>query len=129
MVIAAIFANRAQGEEFFKKLVPALEAAWAHPARRAHALGGIFGERYIKRSILAAQKTRGGERLQLLTLADIETLSDIDKSRHRWIERTECSGNNGAEVWRRHRLRWRVTRVPLILMSGMKNETQVARRV
>ena len=55
LVIAAMFANRAFGDEFFIRLIAALEALGTHALRRADAGRGLVGIGNQKRPELAAQ--------------------------------------------------------------------------
>ncbi len=57
--------------------VPGDHAAW-----RTHAVRGLLGKRDVERPVLAAEKTGGGERLQLLGFADVHALADVDERGH-----------------------------------------------
>src|SRR6185503_13979998 len=64
LIIAAVFADRAGGEQLFIKLISILETVGRHPARRADGIGGLVGESDIERTIFAAEKTAGSEGLE-----------------------------------------------------------------
>src|SRR5207248_1593782 len=79
-----------------------------------------------KWSIFTAEESRGMKRFQFLAFAQVEALADINKRWHGRITRPERSRDHRTDMRRGHRLRWRITCVPLVLVTRVQNETQVA---
>ena len=126
LVVAAVLADRALLEQAAIEAVPVLEARRGHAARRAHAVGGLVWEGDAERAVLAAEEAGGREGLQLLALADVEALSDVDERRHGGVARAERAGDDRAEVRRGDRLRRRVARVPMVLVPRVEDEAEIA---
>ena len=117
MEVAALLSDRAGLQQPAVELVPIGEAIWSHAGGRAHRVGGLFREGHVERAVLAPEEAGGGERLELLALAKVEALADVDERRHRWIHRTERARDPRAEVRGRHRLRRHVAGVPIVLVA------------
>ncbi len=83
LIGAAVLADRAGLEQPPVEAIAILEAPRRHAARRAHDLGGLVRVRHAERTVLAAEKSRRRERLQLLAFAEVEALADVDEGRHR----------------------------------------------
>ena len=87
MVIFAFVPHSAL-DQLLVVLLPALEAFARHPLRRADRGDGVGRVGQVERAVLGAEEAAGGERLQLLRLADaFEPLSDIDERRNRGMVR------------------------------------------
>src|SRR5580765_4935147 len=85
LIIAARLSDGTLRQEFFVKLVPILKSRRTHPCRRPDSRRGLLRERDVERPVFAAQKTRSGERLEFLALAEVEPLPDVDEGGHRGI--------------------------------------------
>jgi len=126
LVIAAELADRALVNEFAIKGVAVFEARWAHASGRADALSGFFRIGDNEWTVFAAEKACGVEGFEFLTFAEIEALTDIDECGNSGMPRPERSGNHGADMGRGDCLRRGIAGMPLILVAGMKNETEIS---
>ncbi len=126
LVVGQVVPLRAAVVEFAEELVTALEAAGLHVSRGAHGLGGLVGVGQVHRAELAAEETGLGESLDLLVLADaLQPLADVDEWRDHRVLRTEHLRHPRTNVRTRHRLRWDVTGVPVVLVSRMQDRSEV----
>ncbi len=129
LVRAPVLAYGARLEQPLVEAVPILEAAGRHAGGGPHAIRRVLGERDAEGSMLAAEEPRRRECLQLLTLAEVEALPDVDERGHGRVARAKRTGDNGADVGSRNRLRGRVAGVPLVLMARVEDEAEIARGI
>ena len=122
---SAALPHRTRFEQPLVEFVPVGKPAGRHSLRRTHRLRGILRIWDIERTVFAAQKARGGKRLQFLAFAEIEALSDIDKRRNGRIPRPEGTRHERTDVRRCDRLRRDVAGVPVILVARVQNEAEV----
>ena len=80
----------------------------------------------VERAVLAAEEAAGGERLQLLRLADaFEALADVDERRDGGVVRAADLRDPRAEVRAGDRLRRDVAGVPVVLVPRVQDVAQV----
>ena len=127
LIAAAFASDRTSGEQFAVKFFPISKTAGAHSRRRPHRIRRLLRKSDVERTVLAPEKSRRRERLQLFAFTEIETLADVNKRRHRRIERPERAGHPRADVRRRDRLRRHVARVPIKLVPRVQNKSEVRR--
>src|SRR5690606_13748383 len=89
LVRAAVSADGARVEQAPVEAIAVLEARGGHAAGRPYGTGGLVRVRDVERPVLAAQEPRGCERLQLLALADVEPLPDVDEGGYRRVPRPQ----------------------------------------
>src|SRR6185369_14491666 len=129
LVIAAVFADGTVGEQLLIKLVAIFKTRRGHATGRPHRFRRAVRERNVKWPVFAPEETGGRESLQLFALAVIESLANVNERRDGRIQRTERARNDRAKMRRSDRL-WRcVAGVPLVLMAGVQNKTEVTRGV
>jgi hypothetical protein len=68
-------------------------------------------------------------RFQLLSLADVEPLSDADERRNNVVFWTQFVCNPCADVWHLHGLRRFITGVPVVLVTGVQDMSHVRRSI
>ena len=108
------------------KTMPVLESCKLHSLRRTDRQGRFLRKRQIHRGILASKETRRGERLEFLLLSDaFEPLSDVDKRRDHWVVRAQYLGDPSPKMRTCDGLGWNIPSVPVILVAGMQDATQV----
>ena len=117
------------GCQRFVEFLAILKSRWTHPFRRSDALSGFAGIGNKERAEFAAEKASGVEGFQFFAFAHVKTLADVDKGWDRRIFRAERPRDDRADVGARDRLRRRIAGVPLILVPGVENEAEIARRV
>ncbi len=79
--------------------------------------------------MFTAEKTGRSEGFQFLALAQIKSLADVNERGHRRIiARAEGARDDRADMGRGHGLRRSIAGVPMILMSRVQNEAEIARR-
>ena len=126
LVVAAGEANGTLVHQFFVSLVAVGKARLTHAGRRANGIQRLIRVGDVKRPILAAEEAGRVERFQLLALADVEPLADVDERRHRRVARAKRAGDHRADVRGGDGLRRRVAGVPLVLVARVQNEPEVA---
>ena len=101
-------------------------------APRFHALGRLdrldrmFGVGQVHGPVFGPEKSTCRERLQLLLFShSLEALSDINERRNNLVLRTEHLGHPGAQVRSRHGQGRDVSGMPMVLVAGMKDGTEV----
>ena len=126
LIVAAELSDRAGIGDLLIRFEPRLKPFHAHPLRRADGVHRLFGIRQQKRSEFAPQKSGRVKRLQLFAFARVKSLPNINERRHRRIAGAERPSNHGPDVRRGDCLRRSVAGVPVILMSRMQHESQIA---
>src|SRR5205814_2047717 len=129
LIRASMLPDRTGVEQPVVKLVAILESPRRHARWRAHRIRRLAGEWNVEGAILASEKAGRRERLDLFSFADIEALPDVDERGDGGVQGPQCARDDRANMRRRHRLRRSISGVPLILMPGVENESQVARGV
>ncbi len=127
LICAAHLADGAGLQQPPIKAVAVFKAVRSHAGGRSHRARRVVWKGNIERPKLAAEKSRRGERLQLLAFPEIEALADIDERRHRRIARPEGFGDEPAEMRRGHALRRHVARVPVELVPRVQDEAEILR--
>src|SRR5688572_1820064 len=124
--LAACLSDRRRRQELFVEFVAILEPSRRHSLGRTHCSSGVLWVWDVEGPGFAAQKTRGGERLQLFAFPKIEALTNVDEGWDCRIEGSECARDECTEMRAVHTLRRRVARVPLELVPRVQNESEIA---
>ncbi len=125
LVITAMSAQGTIVHQLLVETVPAFEPLDIHAGRREHTFQADGGIRDHKGSVFAAQESGRMEGLQLLPLTDREPLPNVNESRDHRVHRPLLLCDPCANMRREYRLRRLVAGMPVILMTGVQDMTQI----
>ena len=124
-MVAAGETNGALGDQFFVCLIAVSKAQSAHAGWRADGIQRLIRVGDVERPVLAAEEAGRVKRFQLLALADVESLADVDERRHRRVARAKRAGDHRTDVRGGDGLRRRIAGVPLILVTRVQDEPEI----
>ena len=126
MIIAGFIANGAALNHFTPSSHACFKALWCHALWWPDRVRGFHGEWYIKGAIFPTKEARSGKGFQLFGFAmPFEFLTDVDKSRNRWVALAKHLCHPRADVGCSNSLRWYIPCMPMILVPRMQNGTEV----
>ena len=102
------------------------KSTWGHSRRRLDCPSRLIRIWQQEGAKFTPKKTTGVESFQLFFLAhSLESLTNINKSRHRLISLPQHFGHPRPNMRCCHRLRRNVSGMPMILVPGMQNMPKV----
>src|SRR5690606_14246403 len=100
-----------------------------HASRRSYALQPLRRIWNHERTIFTSKESGGVEGLQLLTLADVKALTDVNERRDDGIPGPEFFCDPCSDMGRGDCLRWLIASMPVVLMTGVQDMTEVCRDI
>ena len=117
----------AAADELPVAVVAKAKALIRHAAGWPHNGGGVARVGNEERTVLASQKSRRVKGSDPIALAsDIQALAHVEKCGNIGVLRPKRAGDHGADVRCGDALRRLVSRMPVILVTGVKNAAKIA---
>src|SRR5207237_10067045 len=124
--VSSISVDRLLRQQLFEQLAAALEPYLAKLLQGPHAGRGVERVLDQERPMFGAKESGRVEGFQRRALASyLQILSNGNERGHARIPWSEGSGDHGADVRHRHRLRRNVPGMPVILVPRVQDEAEI----